>query len=94
MKAKEFVNTLKVKEMDMDPDGLNTQMYGQFTGLLKDDIFYLLARGWGCHPSVLTSATKRMGEAWVKQQIAFVQARLGVTNRGRYLSAILARNVI
>ena len=81
------------QDHDLDPDGLNSEIRGKYAPLLREDILYLLARGWKCDPRTLTNATKRMGPDWVRQQIQFVNGREGVLNRGRYLSAILARNV-
>lgn len=77
---------------DLDPDGLNSKIRGEYAELLKQDPAFLMARSWGVHPATLTNATKRMGSDWVRKQITFVDMKKGVANRGKYLSSILARN--
>lgn len=77
---------------DLDPDGLNAQIKGQYAELLKQDAAYLKARSWGVHPSTLTNATKRMGADWVRKQIEFVAGNSKVSSKRGYCAKILASN--
>lgn len=77
---------------DLDPDGLNGKIRGEFATLLKHDPDYLTARKLGVHPATLTNATKRMGADWVRQQIGFVLDNPKIGAKGRYLAKILAKN--
>ena len=78
-----------------DPDGLDSEIYthGPFGQLLKNDPAYLTARAMGVYPGILTNATKRMGENWVRRQVKFVMSRRrDLKNPGRYLGVILSKN--
>ena len=79
-------------QIKINPDGLDSQIKGQYAELLKTDPAYLQARAWNCHPATLTNATKRMGADWVRQQVAFVAGKKDVRSKGGYLARILAKN--
>lgn len=83
------------RDLDRDPDGLDKHIRGQYRELLTTDPAYLQARSWKCLPATLTNATKRMGEEWVRKQVAFVAAEIKprkIKHPGKYLSHILSKN--
>jgi hypothetical protein len=77
---------------DLDPDGLNSKIRGEFAQLLKQDPLYLQARRMKVHPATLTNATKRMGAEWVRKQVEYVMGQPNIKFPGGYLSKILKNN--
>lgn len=82
---------------NIDPDGLNSQIRGQYATLLKEDPLFLQARTWGVHPAVLTMAIQRLGIEWTRQQVRFVMNLLEaspekIKKPAGYLTHILKNN--